>query len=157
MRVNDIVSGAILLLLGAAVAAHALGFPAAHGQTIGPGVFPGSIGLGLVLAGALLMRSGWRQTPRAPAVEWDEGLRQPRFAANGALVIGTVIFYALAVERVGFFPSAFVMLAVLFLAFGVSRRWIAPLAAAVTFGLHFAFYSLLSVPLPWGWLERFAW
>jgi hypothetical protein len=28
---------------------------------------------------------------------------------------------------------------------------------AVTLGLHLAFYSLLRVPLPWGWLEGIAW
>ncbi len=41
----------------------------------------------------------------------------------------------------------------LFLAFGVARRWILPLAASVTLVIHYAFYSLLRVPLPWGVLE----
>jgi putative tricarboxylic transport membrane protein len=27
----------------------------------------------------------------------------------------------------------------------------------VTLVIHYAFYSLLRVPLPWGVLERFAW
>ena len=72
-------------------------------------------------------------------------------------MVGALIFYALAVDTLGFFITAFLFLAVLFLAFGVSRRWIAPLAVAVTIGLHFAFYSLLRVPLPWGWLESLAW
>ena len=34
---------------------------------------------------------------------------------------------------------------------------LAPLAAGVTLALHFAFYTLLHVPLPWGWLEGIAW
>jgi putative tricarboxylic transport membrane protein len=41
--------------------------------------------------------------------------------------------------------------------FGVRVRWIVPLAVVVTLVIHYAFYKLLHVPLPWGVLERFAW
>jgi putative tricarboxylic transport membrane protein len=87
----------------------------------------------------------------------DEPARGPRGILRATLVIGAVVFYALAVETVGFFITAPVFLAVLFGAFGVRRRWIVPLAAGVTLTLHFAFYTLLRVPLPWGWLEGMAW
>ena len=63
----------------------------------------------------------------------------------------------LALTSVGFFITAFVFLGGLFLLFGVSRRWIVPLAVVVTFALHVAFYTVLRVPLPWGWLEGMAW
>ncbi len=48
-------------------------------------------------------------------------------------------------------------LATLFGVFGVRSRWIVPLAIVVTLVIHYAFYKLLRVPLPWGILERFAW
>ncbi len=48
-------------------------------------------------------------------------------------------------------------LAVLFVAFKVNRRRIVPLAVVVTFSIHYAFYTLLRVPLPWGLLEGIAW
>jgi arginine exporter protein ArgO len=63
-----------------------------------------------------------------PLFEFQEWVRQPRLILNGMLVIGALVFYAAAVETVGFFITAFVILVALFLAFGVSRRWIAPLA-----------------------------
>jgi putative tricarboxylic transport membrane protein len=36
-------------------------------------------------------------------------------------------------------------------------RWIVPLAVVVTLAIHYAFYKLLRVPLPWGWLEPLGW
>jgi putative tricarboxylic transport membrane protein len=74
-----------------------------------------------------------------------------------ALVVGDVLFYALVVDRLGFLITAFVFLSVLFLAFEVERKWIAPIAVVVTLGIHYGFYTLLRVPLPWGVLGGIAW
>jgi len=156
MRISDTLTGWLLLLFGSAVAAYAWTFPPAAGQSIGPGGFPLLIGGGLAVAGALLVRAGLKQHDRRSLHE-REDLRQPRLALRGALVIGALLFYALVVETVGFFITAFFFLGGLFLVFGVRLRWIPLLAASVTLGIHLAFYSLLHVPLPWGWLEDLAW
>ena len=156
MRLNDTLSGLLLVIFGIAVAIAAAAFPESGGQMIGPGMFPSIIGVGMTLSGGVLAWSG-RKVRDARWLSFEEWVAEPRMALNAALVVGALIFYALAVDTMGFFVTAFVFLAVLFLAFGVSRRWIAPLAVAVTLGLHFAFYSLLRVPLPWGWLESLAW
>ena len=156
MRLNDTLSGLLLMIFGISVAVAAGAFPETAGQKIGPGLFPGLIGLGMALSGVVLAWSG-RKVRDARWVAFEEWMAEPRMALNAALVVGTLVFYALAVDMMGFFITAIVFLAVLFLAFGVSRRWIAPLAIVVTLGLHFAFYSLLRVPLPWGWLEPLAW
>ena len=42
-------------------------------------------------------------------------------------------------------------------AFGVKPAWIVPIAIVATLLIHSAFYKLLSVPLPWGLLQPFAW
>ena len=156
MRLNDTLSGLLLLLFGTCVVVDARTFPASPGQSIGPGLFPILIGVGLVLCGVVLLWSGRRQRG-GRWLEFEEWVCQPRRALNAVLVVGALIFYALAVETIGFFITAIVLLAVLFLAFGVRRRWIAPLAVGVTLGLHISFYSFLRVPLPWGWLEGMAW
>jgi putative tricarboxylic transport membrane protein len=155
MKLGNTLSGLLLLLFGTVVVLHARGFPAT-GQGAGPGLFPLLAGAGLAGVGALLVcfDRGRRDMHR---VELEEWMRRPRMVLNGVLVIGALIFYALAVDTMGFFLTAFSFLAVLFLAFGVKRRWIAPIAAVVTLGLHVTFYTFLRVPLPWGWLERIAW
>ena len=156
MKLHDILSGALLMLFGFGVAAYARTFPATSGPGIGPGTFPVLIALGISACGVVLIRSGWKQ-PRTRWVEFEDWVRRPRMALNGMLVIGALIFYALAVDTLGFFITGFVILVGLFAAFGVRWRWTLPVAIGVTLGLHFAFYTLLRVPLPWGWLEGLAW
>lgn len=157
MRINDALSGLLLIGLGVGLAVYAGTFPTAPGQGVGPGFFPLLIGGGIVLGGVVLTAASWARRRESPWIAWDEGLRQPRRARNAALVVGALIFYALAVDTVGFFLTSGVILAGLFWAFEVRGRWIVPVAVAVTLGLHLAFYTLLRVPLPWGWLEGMAW
>ena len=73
------------------------------------------------------------------------------------LVIGVNVFYILLVDLLGFIPTGVIYLAALFAVFGVRARWIVPLALIVTLVIHYSFYKMLRVPLPWGLLERFAW
>jgi putative tricarboxylic transport membrane protein len=156
MRLNDTLTGLLLLGFGIVVALCARAFPAAAGSSIGPGLFPIVIGLGIAACGAVLAWSARIQS-KGRWLELESWLRQPRMALNAVLVIGALIFYALAVDALGFFVTALVFLVALFLAFGVARRWVAPLAIVVTLGMHVAFYSFLQVPLPWGWFEGVAW
>jgi putative tricarboxylic transport membrane protein len=74
-----------------------------------------------------------------------------------SLIPGSLVFYFATADFLGFLIAASMLLIVLFLAFGV--RWpIAVMVAFVgTFVIHFAFYSVLMVPLPWGVLETIAW
>jgi putative tricarboxylic transport membrane protein len=156
MKLSDKLSGLLIVLAGLAVVAHAARFPPSPGQPIGPSAFPTMIGIGLVLLGAALAYTGeW-----APGASWvgrDEWLHRPRMVLNFVLVFASLFFYSFVVDRAGFFITGFTFLSVLFLAFGVTRAWIAPVAFAVTLLIHYGFYSLLRVPLPWGLLEAIAW
>lgn len=156
MKLSDTLSGLLIVLAGIAVVAHAAGFPPGPGQPIGPSAFPTVIGIGLTLLGAGLAYTG-RRAPAASWVEGDGWLRKPRMVLNFVLVFASLLFYSFVVHRVGFFITAFTFLSVLFLAFGVTRAWIAPVAFAVTLLIHYVFYSLLRVPLAWGVLEAIAW
>ena len=84
-------------------------------------------------------------------------MRSPRHIAALALVIGVNVFYILFVDVLGFIPTGVIYLAALFAVFGVRTRWILPLALLVTLAIHYSFYKLLRVPLPWGLLEGFGW
>lgn len=155
MRFNDTCWGLLVLFFGGVILFHTRNFPDMPGHQIGPALFPRIIACGLLLCGLVLVWSGRRQG--APWFEADDWVRRPRTILDVALVIGALIFYALVVEVAGFFITGLVILAALFLAFGVPARWLAPLAIGVTLALHFGFYTLLRVPLPWGWLEGMAW
>jgi putative tricarboxylic transport membrane protein len=155
MKFNQALLGLLVILLGLAVVLQARTFPSMPGQSIGPAFFPTIIGVGLLLTGAALALS--RRGRRPPWIEGAEWLRRPRMLFNFLLVFSDLVFYAVAVTRLGFFITAVLFLGVLMAAFGVPRGRVLPFALVVTFAIHYAFYSLLRVPLPWGVLERFAW
>jgi putative tricarboxylic transport membrane protein len=156
MKLSDTASGLLTLVAGLAVVGHAWTFPPMPGQPVGPSLFPIVVGSALALFGAVLAFTG-AVGPAGPWIAFDDWVRKPGMVLNFALVIGVVVFYAVAVDRLGFFITACAFLSVLFLAFGVSRRWIAPVALAVTIVIHYSFYTLLRVPLPWGVLGGIAW
>jgi putative tricarboxylic transport membrane protein len=156
MRLNDSVSGGLLVALGAAIIVHTRSFPPSPGQELGPGFFPALAAGGLAACGLRFLWSGFRQ----PGDAWltlEDWVRRPHMVRNFVVVIADLVFYALVVDTVGFFLTAALFLSALFLTFGVRRRWIPVLAAGVTLALHFAFYTVLHVPLPWGWFEGIAW
>lgn len=156
MRLGDRVSGLLAMAFGAAVAISTRLFPSTSGELVGPAAFPATIGVVLVVAGALLLIRGLRDRHDI-WIELPEWVRRPQPASSFALVLATVLVYAVVVDRLGFLITAFLLLATLFAAFGVRRTRIVPLALLVTLAIHFAFYTLLRVPLPWGVLEAVAW
>jgi putative tricarboxylic transport membrane protein len=156
MKVSDSLSGALAVIFGIALILYSRTFPAMPGQAIGPGLFPSVIAWGLVGFGGALIVAARRQ-PRVAPVEFDDWVRRPRMVLNFAVVIVALVFYATAVNRLGFFLTAAIFVSVLWTAFGVRRRLILPLALAVTFAVHYMFYSVLRVPLPWGPLGDIAW
>jgi putative tricarboxylic transport membrane protein len=80
-----------------------------------------------------------------PARPWLDTLRT--FTPPALL-----LFYVLAVERLGFVPTAFVVVFVSALALGGRPRHAAPVAAVAAVLVHLVFYKLLRVPLPAGLL-----
>jgi len=156
MKLGDAASGLLAALFGIAVVVHARTFPPMPGQPVGPSLFPMLIGAGLIVAGVALMVAGARR-PSGAFVELEAWARRPHMLTNFALVIADLLFYAIVVDRLGFLITAVLFLSVLFLAFGVRRTRILPIAVAVTLVIHYGFYTLLRVPLPWGVLEGIAW
>ena len=162
MKLNDAVWGALFLLLGAVVLVHVQSFPKIPGQQVGPALFPGIVAAGLVVCGALLVLKGLaaRRAAGGADARWvafAPWVRERHYMLAFLLTIGVNVFYILAVGRLGFILVGTIYLAVLFWIFGVQRKWIVPVAIVVTLGIHYAFYKLLKVPLPWGLLQGVAW
>ena len=143
--------GLALGLLAGAVLWSARAFPAVPGQKVGAGFLPMIVGVGLLLCGiALVLRS----IRRRYAVEQAVAPGSEHFGSS-AVVIGVIVFYILAADKLGFLIVAPLCLIAMFKALRVA--WLPALlwAAAGTLLVHVAFYKLLRVPLPWGVFRPF--
>jgi putative tricarboxylic transport membrane protein len=157
VKVNDAIFGLVLLALGAAVLLGVQGFPKIPGQQVGPALFPGLIAAGLCVCGVMLFVRGWRARHLAPWLTWDDWVRSRRHVAALAVLLGGIVFYIAIAQRLGFLPTAFLILVSMFLVLRVPPGRAVLVAVIATLAIHFAFYKLLRVPLPWGVLTPYAW
>jgi putative tricarboxylic transport membrane protein len=157
MKLNDAIFGLVLLVLGAAVLFSIQGYPKIPGQPVGPALFPGIIATGLCVAGALLVLRGLRERAQQPWLAMGDWVRSPRHVLALMVLIGSIVFYIAASTWLGFLPTAALILMAMFSVLRVPPGRAALMAAAATLVVHFAFYKLLRVPLPWGVLTPYAW
>ena len=157
MRINDAVLGGVLLAFSLVVGLYARTFPAIPGQEYGASVFPTWISIALGLCSVVLIAGGMRQWAETGAVSLEPWARSGHHLRSLAITIALVVFYILASTPLGFIPTAFIALAILFAVLGVKPLLVPILAAGVTMAMHYGFYSLLRVPLPWGVLTPWAW
>jgi len=161
MKLNDAVWGALLIFFSAAVLTYVQRFPTIPGQKVGPALFPGLLAVGLAICAVLLIVKGLAARAhggnRARWAELDGWTRSRRQVIAFFAVIGVNLFYILLVDRVGFVLTGVAYLATLFAIFGVRLKWVVPIALVATLVIHYAFYKLLKVPLPWGFLQGIVW
>ena len=160
MRVDDALLGGILLAFAAAVVAMAQGFPVLAGMDVGPGLFPTVVGTGLGLCGLVLIVQGLARRRAGRAGPWVEAapwMRSWRLGGNLAAVIAALVLYVLMSPVLGFHLTAVVLLLGLFLMLSVRWPLAVGFAVAVPLLIHYVFYTLLRVPLPWGVLTPVAW
>lgn len=155
MKLNDAIIGAALAVLGVVILVHIQAYPTIPGQKYGPAIFPGVIAAGLILCGALLIRSGLRAgSPMVVLAAWT---RSPRHIANFLFVLGALLFYIVASEWLGFVLTGTFILLALFWQLGVRMPLAVPVALIATLLVHSLFYKLMRVPLPWGVLQSVSW
>ncbi|CAN5718110.1 tripartite tricarboxylate transporter TctB family protein [soil metagenome] len=157
MKFNDAVFGLILMILGATVIAVVQGYPKIPGQQVGPALFPGLIATGLFIGGLALLVRGVRERAVVPWLALEDWVRSPRHLAGFAVLVASVLFYLFASEKLGFLPVAAIILTANFYVLKVPIGRAVLIAVIATLVIHFAFYKLLRVPLPWGVLTQFAW
>ncbi len=161
MKLNDSVWGALFALLGAAILWHVQGFPRIPGQNVGPALFPGVLAVAMLVCGAILIATGLKARRAAaansPWVAAPEWLRSRRHVFAFAVLVASNVFYLLVVDRLGFLLTAFVYLAALMWVLRVRPAVAVPVAFVMALAIHYAFYKLLRVPLPWGVLQGIAW
>lgn len=157
MKLNDAIFGVLLLLLGGAILLTVQSYPKIPGQPVGPALFPGLIAAGLCIAGVLLVARGLRHRAEQAWLAWDDWVRSPRHLVALAVLLGSIVFYIVAANTLGFLIVAPIILAALMLSLRVRPLPAIGIAIVATLVVHLAFYKLLRVPLPWGVLKDFAW
>ena len=157
MKINDTLSGAALAVLGAAILLRVQSFPPMPGQRVGPALFPGLIAVGILVCAAFIIRRGVVSLRAEGWLTWPEWLGQGRIALGFVLIPVVLVVYVAVSETVGFLPTAVAFLFTLFWVFGV-KPWLGIVVAlGGSLGIHYIFYKLLKVPLPWGILSSIAW
>ena len=124
------------------------------GQKFGPAWFPGIIAVGLAACGAGLVFSGLRA--RGDWIQLPEWVRRPRARAAVLAVLGGLVFYIAAADKLGFHLTAIAVVAAWVRVLGASWRVTIAVALVAPLIIHLAFYKGLRVPLPWGLLEQWA-
>lgn len=150
MRLSDAALGIVLLGAAAAIAWTARGFPLVPGQAFGPSLFPVLIAAGFAACGAGLIVRDVRAGLRRPWLAAGPLLGEARARLDALLLLGAIGFYLAAAPRLGFVPTAAVMLLVLVRRFGASWWLAAATAVLGPLALHLLFAEWLRVPLPLG-------
>jgi putative tricarboxylic transport membrane protein len=144
--------GFALALVGLVVMWTARAFPDVPGQKLGASFLPMLVGAGLVLCAIGLVVRGLRAAPREVTAD---AATPPEHYGSAAVIVGVTLAYILLADRVGFLlivpPLLVATFAALRVRLGPAIAW----AVLGTLVVHFAFYKLLRVPLPWGVLRPF--
>lgn len=152
MTRNDVYGGVLIFIFGALTVALSLGMPIGTLRSAGPGLFPLSLGvLLMLLAGGFTLRSLLpnRGTQGATAASAKPG-GSARPVIGFMAVIG---FAAGALEYLGYAPTAFLIVWALLQILG-PRKWGGNLVIALASGAvcHIIFIRWLQIPFPQGWL-----
>jgi putative tricarboxylic transport membrane protein len=157
VKIHDAFSGLLLAALGIALLLYARSLPLIPGQKVGPGFFPGAVAIGLIACGIVLLLVTLRRRPGGRWLELDAWVRSPRLLVAFTVIVGSLAFYVGLADTLGYFLTAPLVLAAMLAVLRVRFVVIVPVALAVPLLIHYIFYSVLKVPLPWGLLASYAW
>jgi putative tricarboxylic transport membrane protein len=163
MQLSDRITGGVIATLGSVAFYYGSKLPPVPGQQVGPSAFPMVVGAGLAICGVLIVLGVGRHFEQVAEADLAEHtapeLLEPLPAWRSWLALlppGLVFFYALASERLGFLPTAGLIVLAAAFAFGARAKLAVPLALAAPFVINLIFLKLLRVPLPGGLLP-FPW
>ena len=155
MRVNDAITGLLLVLISIVIFSYSTTFPKLFGMQFGAGFWPQLLSVLLAICGASLMFSGLREraTTGVAWLELDEWWKQYGTFLTVALVPASILFYIYASDVFGFIICSLIIIFVLAYRFGLTLQKALLLSVVTTASMHFVFVEVLQVALPWGLLE----
>ena len=116
------------------------------------------------MCGAILLLRGLRARVGGPAsgatarwVELPAWFGSASHVGGFAVLVAVNLLYVFGVQRLGFVLTGVVYLFALMWVLRVPVGRALLYAVAMTLLIHYGFYKLLKVPLPWGVLQGVAW
>lgn len=135
----ELLSGALVVAIGAYFAIGALDYRMGTVIRMGPGFVPYHLGLIMVVLGGLIILSAFGRDDDLPRFDW-RGM---------AFVAASIIAFGLLLPRAGLIPATVLTVMVASLASPSLRLPMFPvLAAVVAFGAWMLFVKLLGLPIP---------
>ena len=153
MRINDLVMGLVMALLGVITLWASKDFAPLARQPYGAGTFPTLIGAFLVGLGLLLALRGWQQ--RGALFVWQGQVTLSRTVLCLFAVVAAVAGYVLLTPVLGFPLVSPLMLTLLIGWLSGGRWWLAFIIAVIASAVVWSVFALLlQVPLDLGILEK---
>jgi putative tricarboxylic transport membrane protein len=109
------------------------------------------------VGGLILLVRGWQARVQQPWVAVEDWVKSPRHLMGFVVLVASIVFYMLVSEKLGFLICSTLILTTLFSVLKVPFGRAVLVAVIATLVIHFAFYKILRVPLPWGVLTNYAW
>ena len=154
MKISDFLTGALFIIAGIAIYLEAGSFPAMRGQPYGSSFFPSLIGVAMMLGGFSLSTIAVLNKKVFPLVILPDWLKSSRGVGSFVLIIATLGFYILFVEKLGFCLTAFGIIVVLQKWMGARTVPAIIISVAATAVFYTIFAVLLRVPLSPGLIEN---
>ncbi|KEO60398.1 tripartite tricarboxylate transporter TctB family protein [Thioclava indica] len=157
MKISDRLMGCFLLLFATAVLIQASSFPTIPGQSIGSGLLPSIVAVGLMICALILIAKDLMGTPRPKLIEAGAWITDPRRILRVAIVLlGTASFIPF-LDVIGFPVLSIAVLLAFLLALRVNVMTSVLVSVAASLAIHTLFSKVFLVPLPWGLLQSIAW
>lgn len=157
MKVSDRLIGCFLLLFAVAVLFQARTFPVIPGQSIGSGLLPTIVALGLGACAIVLILKDVLNAERPRLITPGDWITDRlRIIRVGIVLIGTASFIPL-LDVIGFPLLSITVLLAFLLSLRVSLVTALLVSVIASLAIHTLFSKLFLVPLPWGVLQSVAW
>lgn len=157
MKISDRLMGCLLLLFATAILIEARSFPMIPGQSVGSGLLPTIVAIGLMGCAAILIVKDIATMPRARLIETGDWITDPRRLARvGIVLLGTASFIPF-LDVVGFPLLSVAVLVIFLLSLRVGVLTATLVSVTASLAIHTLFSKVFLVPLPWGLLEPIAW
>lgn len=157
MKISDRLIGALLLVFATFILVEASSFPVIPGQSIGSGLLPTIVAIGLIGCATILIAKDLMTAPRAPLTEIGDWITDPRRLLRvGVVILGTAAFIPF-LDVIGFPLLSITVLMIFLLSLRVDLLTALLVSVTASLAIHTLFSKVFLVPLPWGLLQSIAW